>query len=89
MTKLHGKFAQEVIKASEIIKSYDNAFKLLMWSYVEPMFNAKVMCERSKLPMASLNRYLAALVDEGVLCTNGKKRNRLYFNTSLMAMLHE
>ncbi len=89
LTKLHSQFTQEVTKASKTIKSYDNAFRILMWSYCEPIFDAKLMCERSKLPMASLNRYLAALVDEGILCTNGKKRNRLYFNTSLMAMLQE
>ena len=54
-----------------------------------PMFDAKNMQRRTGIPAPSLNRYLNALVDAGIIFTDGKRRNRRFVFYDLLAEIRK
>ncbi|MDO5296990.1 MAG: Fic family protein [bacterium] len=89
LERLSEKYYQDRGRFEEIIKSDSTVYRLINMIYIFPAFNAKLINEASEIPMASLNRYLSALTEAGVLYTDGRKRNRIFFNSSLMSILNE
>ncbi len=82
-------YLQDLDKAYELIRSDTAARKLIMLVYTFPAVNAKMINVILHIPMASINRYLSSLTEAGVLYTDGRKRNRTFFNSSLMSILNE
>ena len=55
--------------------------------YQFPVTNAKQISEVTKIPMTSVNRYLAQLVESKILFTDNKSRNRKFFYYDLLEIL--
>ncbi len=53
-----------------------------------PIVTSKTMSARTKLPQATVNRYLSLLVDNGILSTNNQTRYRTFFYFELLDILH-
>ena len=56
--------------------------------YETPIITAKVLATKTKLPQATVNRYLSLLVDRGVLSTNNQSRYRTFYYFELLDILH-
>ena len=89
LDRLFDNYSRDLKIAYELIRSDIAAHKLIMLAYTFPAVNAKLIHDILKIPMASLNRYLSALTEAGVLYTDGRKRNRIFYNSSLMSILNE
>lgn len=55
--------------------------------YQYPITNAKQIATTTKIPMTSVNRYLNQLVNNKILYTDNKSRNRNYFYYDLLDIL--
>ena len=59
----------------------------LLYSY--PMINASIVAEKSDIPPATINRYLNALVDAGIIYSDNKSRNRTFFYYDLLNIIRD
>lgn len=57
--------------------------------YSTPITNAKMLAKVTKAPMTSINRYLGMLVENGILFSDNKSRNRTYYYYALLDLLRE
>ncbi|MDD3394293.1 MAG: Fic family protein [Anaerotignum sp.] len=55
--------------------------------YQHPVVNAKQIAEITKIPLTSINRYLSLLIDNKILYSDNKSRNRTYFYYDLLEIL--
>lgn len=55
--------------------------------YQYPITTAKQVSKETEIPMTSINRYLSMLVDNKILYTDNKGRNRTYFYYDLLDIL--
>lgn len=76
----HLNIAREAIRASNVVDIIDALYKY-------PVINAKTMSEVTGIPISSVNRYLAILVDKRILFSDNKKRNKMYFYADLLSVL--
>ena len=85
---------------SEINKLYETHLKLAMEKtnspnivnvvtalYKCPVTTVKQLSEMLNMPTATLNRFLNILVDNKILYTNGKQRNRTFFYYDLLGII--
>lgn len=64
-----------------------NAVDIINALFKFPITNAKQIAKTTNLPMTSINRYLGQLVDNQIIFTDNKSRNRNYFNYELLDIL--
>ncbi len=57
--------------------------------YKNPVTNAKQVVEVTKIPQTSVNRFLGILVDNKILYSDNKPRNRTYYYYALLDLLRE
>ena len=57
--------------------------------YKNPITNAKQIGEVTKVPQTSINRFLGLLVDNKMLYSDNKPRNRTYYYYALLDLLRE
>ena len=57
--------------------------------YKNPITNAKQVAEVTKAPPTSVNRFLGLLVDNKILYSDNKPRNRTYYYYALLDLLRE
>lgn len=55
--------------------------------YQHPVTNARQITNITKIPMSSVNRYLNQLVEQRILATDSKGRNRTFFYLDLLDIL--
>lgn len=60
---------------------------LMNMLYQYPITTAKQLAEGTKIPLTSINRILNLMVDEKILATNGKKRNKIYIYYDLLDII--
>lgn len=76
-------------KICNLIKSSSGINKMVDVLFQYPIFDAKIMQKCTDIPLATVNRYLKMLVDNNIIYTDDKKRNRNYFYYDLLALLRE
>lgn len=74
------KCAQGVIKNSKVI----DLFNLL---YKYPVITTNVVVDKTGIPAATATRYLNALVEKGIIYTDGRHRNRVFYYYQLLDLL--
>ena len=76
----HSALARDLARSSGIVDVINALYQF-------PITTAKQMAETTKVPQASVNRYLSLLVDNKILYTDGKSRNRAYYYYDLIEIL--
>ncbi len=74
--------ACKVVKSSSIIGIVDTMFRF-------PIFDAKTIQNETGISLATVNRYLNTLLQEGIIYTDGKKRNRNFFFYDLLSLIRD
>lgn len=64
-----------------------NVVPVLNMLYQYPITTAKQIVEKTKLPMTSVNRLLNMMVNEKILITDGKQRNKKYIYYRLLDII--
>ncbi len=81
--KIMALYEQKKQKITELTKSQFN-IKILDTLFVMPIFQSKDFIKFSKIPKASAFRYIGILEKNGVISSNKKKKNKLYFFNKLL-----
>ena len=76
-------------KACNLIKSSGSVIKIVDLMFKHPIFDAKTIQNNSDIPLATINRYLNVLLTEGIIFTDGKKRNRNFYFYDLLALIKD
>ncbi len=64
-----------------------NVLPVMNMLYEYPITTAKQIAEKTGLPMTSINRLLGMMVDQNILITDGKQRNRKFIYYGLLDIL--
>ncbi|MCR5670593.1 MAG: Fic family protein [Butyrivibrio sp.] len=83
INKLYDKHFDIVGKMSKAA----NVLPIMKMLYEYPITTAKQIVEKTNLPMTSVNRLLGMMVDENILITNGKKRDKMYIYFGLLDII--
>lgn len=71
-----------------VLKSRNGGkFADLLFQY--PVLNVKIVHDNTGISLATVNRYLNTLVEEGILFTDGKQRYRNFFFYDLLGLIRE
>ena len=76
----HMRIAKDLARSSNIVDVINTLYKY-------PIITAKQLEQLSNVPMTSINRYLSTLVENKILYTDQKSRNRTYFYCDLLDIL--
>lgn len=74
--------ACEIFKSSSVVPVVDALFKY-------PVIDSKTMQKETGISLATINRYLNTLSENGIVFSDGKQRNRHFFFYDLMAIIRE
>lgn len=85
MNKLYDKTVKQ---ACELIKS-SNAVDLIDVMFKYPVLDSKTVQNETSISITTVNRYLNILVDNNILYTDGKQRNRHFFFYDLIALIRD
>lgn len=64
-----------------------NVLPVMQMLYEHPITTAKQIVEETKLPLTSVNRLLNMMVNENILITDGKQRNKTYIYYGLLDII--
>ena len=74
-------------KACDLIKSSSGIIKIVDMMFKSPVLDTKSVHENTGIPPATINRYLNTLVENGILFTDGKQRNKHFFFYDLLSII--
>lgn len=81
--KIMNLYEQKKQRIAELTKS-QFSIKILDALFVMPIFQSQDFIEISKIPKASTFRYIGILEKNGVISSNKKRKNKLYFFNKLL-----
>lgn len=87
--KINKLYQQHMDMVCKLIRSSSYVVRIVDSIFKYPVFNAAIMQKEVDIPLATLNRYLNLLVDNKILFTDQKKRNRTYFYYDLLELFRE
>ena len=87
ITKINALYARDMDTACNLARS-SNMVEIINALYQYPITTAKQIASITKIPMTSVNRYLAQLVDCKILYTDSRARNRKFFYCDLIGILN-
>ena len=88
ITKVNTLYNEHMTKACALARS-SGMVDVIDALYKSPITNAKQIAEETKNPMTSVNRFLGLLVDNSILFSDNKPRNRTYYYYALLDLLRE
>ena len=86
ITEINKLYENHLKKARELARS-SNIVDIMNLLYQHPVTTAKQISEETDIPLTSINRYLNLLVENKILYTNRKSRNRNYFYFALLDII--
>lgn len=86
ITKINALYSKHMKVACDTARS-SNMVEIINTLYQYPITTAKQIANATDIPMTSINRYLAQLVDSKILFTDNKSRNRTFFYFDLLEIL--
>lgn len=75
-------------KARTLAKS-NNIVDIVNMLYKYPIVTSRQIAEMTEIPPTSINRYLSLLVQNNILVTDNKKKNRTYFYYELLDIIRK
>lgn len=88
ITRVNALYNDHMTKACAMARS-SGMVDVMDSLYKNPITNAKQVAEVTKVPTTSVNRFLSLLVDNKILYSDNKPRNRTYYYHALLDMLRE
>lgn len=88
INEMNSLYEDTMNKVCELIKSA-SAVKLVDMMFKRPVFDSKIIQEETDISLASINRYLNILINNDILFTDGKQRNRHFFFYDLLKLLRD
>ena len=88
VTKINALYNDHMTKACALARS-SGMVDVVNALYKNPITNAKQVAEVTKAPPTSVNRFLGLLVDNKILYSDNKPRNRTYYYYALLDLLRE
>lgn len=88
ITKINALYNDHMNKACEMARS-SGMVDVINALYSNPITNTKQIAEITKAPQTSINRFLNLLVENGILYSDNKPRNRTYYYYALLDLLRE
>ena len=85
--KIEQLYRADLQKAQDLTRSSKYVEKILNTMFEYPVFNAALMCEKTGIPLATVNRYLNLFTDNKILYKDQKKRNRMFFYYNLLELI--
>ena len=85
--KIEQLYRTDLQKAQDFTRSSKYVEKILNTMFEYPVFNAALMCEKTGIPLATVNRYLNLFTDNKILYKDQKKRNRMFFYYNLLELI--
>lgn len=76
-------------RVCELIKSSSSVIKLVDLMFKYPIFDTKTIQSETDIPVATINRYINVLMQDGIIYTDGKRRNRIFYFYDLMALIRD
>lgn len=86
ITEINELYNNHMESACEIAHS-SNMVNIINTLYKFPITNAKQIADVTNIPMTSVNRYLSKLVENKILYTDNKSRNRTFYYFDLLEIL--
>lgn len=86
ITEINALYSKHMDMACTMARS-SNMVDIINALYQFPITNAKQLAEMTTIPMTSVNRYLNQLVNNKILFTDNKSRNRTFFYYDLLGIL--
>lgn len=86
ITEINALNAKHTLIACNMARS-SNMVDIVNALYKYPITTAKQIASETKIPMTSVNRYLGQLVENQILFTDNKSRNRTFFYYDLLEIL--
>lgn len=86
ITNINILYEEHLKKACNIVHS-SNMIAIINALYQHPVTTSKQIAEVTKIPMTSVNRYLSQLLDNKMLYSDQKYRNRKFFYIDLLDIL--
>ena len=88
VTKINALYNDHMTQACALARS-SGMVDVIDALYKNPITNAKQVAEVTKAPPTSVNRFLGLLVDNKILYSDNKPRNRTYYYYALLDLLRE
>ena len=86
ITEINALYSKHMAIACDMARS-SNMVDIINALYQYPITTAKQISTITNTPMTSVNRYLTQLIDNKILFTDNKSRNRTYFYYDLLEIL--
>ena len=86
ITEINKLYEQHLEVARELARS-SHIVDIMNLLYQHPVTTAKQIAEETDIPLTSINRYLNMLVENKILYSDRKSRNRNYFYFALLDIL--
>jgi len=86
VSKINILYDKHLDSARDLARS-SNIVDVVNALYRYPITTAKQISEVTKIPLSSVSRYLATLVDNNMIFTDNKSRNRTYYYFDLLEIL--
>ena len=84
--RINALYESDLERAKKIIKS-NKVVDLVNLLYQFPVINASIVAQHTDIPPATITRYLNALVEQRILYSDGKARNRTFFYYDLLNVI--
>ena len=81
-------YDEHLSKASALVRS-NQMTEIIDLLFRFPVINANTISKETKIPPATVNRYLKALVNAEILYTDNKSRNRTFFYYDLLNIIRD
>ena len=76
----HSAVARDLVRSGHIVDVINEL-------YIHPVISGKQIAEATHLPQTTINRYLSLLVENKILYTDNKRKNRTYYYLDLLEIL--
>lgn len=86
VTEINKLYEKQIAIACKYTKS-SNVVPIVDMFYQYPIISAKKLVETTGVPLTSINRLLKMMVDEKLIITDGKQRNKNYINYGLLEII--
>lgn len=86
ISKINVLYEKDLSIARELARS-SSIVDVINTLYLFPIVTAKQISEKTGIPLTSVSRYLSILVDNNILVTDNKSRNRTYYYYELLDIL--
>ena len=88
VNKINKLYDETISKTCDLIKS-SNSVKLIDALFRYPISDSKTIQAETEIPLATLNRYLKVLLEQGIIFSDSKSRNRKFFFYDLLALIKD